>query len=95
MAFTGNYACDVFKTGLMDGTYDFGTGTTQVFKVALYTNSATLNASTTAYTSTGEVVASGYTPGGEVLSITQVPTTGPSGDIAYISFADEIGRAHV
>lgn len=88
MAFTGNYTCDVFKTGLMDGVYDFGTGTTQTFKIALYTNSATLNQNTTAYTSTGEVVASGYTAGGETLTITQVPTTGPSGDIAYISFAD-------
>ena len=72
MAFTGNYACDVFKTGLMDGNYDFGVDTTQVYKIALYTNSATLDATTTAYTSTGEVVASGYTPGGEVLTITQI-----------------------
>ena len=88
MAFTGNYACDVFKTGLMDSVYNFGTGTSQVFKIALYTNAATLNQSTTSYTSTGEVVASGYDAGGQVLTITQVPTTGPSGDIAYISFAD-------
>jgi hypothetical protein len=88
MAFTGNYACDVFKTGLMDGIYNFNTGTSQVFKIALYTNAATLNQNTTGYTSTGEVVASGYDTGGQVLNITQVPTTGPSGDIAYISFAD-------
>lgn len=90
MAFTGNYACDVFKTGLMDGNYDFGVGTTQVFKIALYTNAATLNQNTTSYTATGEVVASGYDAGGQTLTITQVPTTGPSGDIAYISFADAI-----
>jgi len=93
MAFTGNYACDVFKTGLMDGVYDFGTGTSQVFKIALYTNSATLNQSTAAYTATGEVSATGYTAGGEILTITQVPiigapVTGSSCDIAYISFAD-------
>lgn len=88
MAFTGNYACDVFKTGLMDGTFDFGTGTTDVFKIALYTNSATLNAATTGYTTTGEVVGSGYTAGGEILVVTQVPTTGPSGSTAYISFQD-------
>ena len=48
MAFTGNYTCDTFKTGLLDGTFDFGTGTTNVFKIALYTNSATLNQSTAA-----------------------------------------------
>jgi hypothetical protein len=88
MAFTGNYACDVFKTGLMDGTYNFGMGTSQVFKIALYTNAASLNQNTTTYTSTGEVVASGYDAGGQVLTVTQIPTTGPSGDIAYISFAD-------
>ena len=51
MAFTGNYACDVFKTGLMDSVYNFGTGTTQVFKIALYTNAATLNQNTTGYLS--------------------------------------------
>jgi hypothetical protein len=93
MAFTGNYACDVFKTGLMDGGYNFGVGTTDVFKIALYTNAATLNQSTTGYTSTGEVVAAGYTAGGEVLTITQTPiigapVTGSSSDVAYISFAD-------
>lgn len=66
MAFTGNYTCNVFRTGLLDGGYDFGTGTTDVFKIALYTNAATLDATTTAYTVTGEVVASGYTAGGEI-----------------------------
>ena len=87
MAFTGNYTCDTFKTGLLDGTFDFGTGTTNVFKIALYTNSATLNQSTAAYTATGEVSATGYTAGGEILTITQVPiigapVTGSSSDVA-------------
>ena len=72
MAFNGNWATNTFLVGLLDGTFDFGTGTSQVFKIALYTNTATLNASTTAYTSTGEVVASGYTAGGQVLAISQV-----------------------
>lgn len=88
MAFTGNYTCNVFKTGLMDGTYDFGTGTSNVFKVALYTSSATLNASTASYTASNEVSAAGYTAGGQVLTVSQVPTTGPSGNIAFISFQD-------
>ena len=89
MAFTGNYTCNVFRTGLLDGVYNFGAGTTDVFRIALYTNAATLDASTTAYTSTGEVVASGYTAGGEVLVINQVPTTGNAPNTtAYISFAN-------
>ena len=86
MAFNGNWATTTFLVGLLDGTFDFGTGTSQVFKIALYTNAATLNASTTAYTSTGEIVASGYTAGGQTLVISQVPTTGNSGYTAYISF---------
>ena len=90
MAFTGNYACDVFKTGLLDGIYDFGSGTSDVFKIALYTNEATLNQTTTAYTTTGETSGTGYTAGGEVLVINVTPTTGSTGDIAYLSFADAV-----
>jgi len=87
MAFTGNWACNAFKTGLMNGTYNFTSGT---FYMALYTNAATLDATTTAYTSTGEVVASGYTAGGLALTIAQIPTVGNSGTTAYISFNNAI-----
>mgnify|MGYP001343016653 CR=1 FL=1 len=67
----------------------FGTGTTDVFKIALYTNAATLDATTDAYTATGEVVASGYTAGGNTLVINQVPTTGNAPNTtAYLSFAN-------
>jgi hypothetical protein len=86
MAFTGNYSCNTFRTGLLNGTFNFTSGT---FYIALYTNEATLDASTTAYTTTGEVVASGYTAGGELLVINQVPTTGnPPNTTAYLSFAN-------
>lgn len=95
MAFTGNAVCKIFKTGLLDGSFDFGTGTSDVYKIALYTNSATLNEDTNAYTSTGEVVATGYTAGGNVLTINQVPTTGNSGDVAYISFANSSWSAAI
>lgn len=88
MAFTGNYATNTYKNGLNTGTFNLGTGTTQVFKIALYTNAATLDYQTTAYTTTGEVSATGYTAGGETLTITQVPTVGPSGTTSYYSFAD-------
>jgi hypothetical protein len=88
MAFTGNWTTNTFKTGLLDGTFDFGTGTTQVFKIALYTNAASLDATTTAYTVTGEVSGAGYTAGGETLTVVQVPTTGNSGTTAYLSFGN-------
>jgi len=87
MAFTGNWACNVFKTGLMNGTFNFTSGT---FYIALYTNAATLDATTTAYTATGEVVASGYTAGGLALTIAQTPTIGNSGNTAYISFDNAV-----
>jgi len=87
MAFTGNWACNGFKTGMMNGTFNFTSGT---FKIALYTNAATLDATTTAYTSTGEVVASGYTAGGLALTIAQIPTVGNSGTTAYISFNNAV-----
>ena len=87
MSFTGNWACNSFKTGLMNGTFNFTSGS---FYIALYTNAASLDATTTAYTTTGEVVASGYTAGGLALTIAQTPTTGVSGNTAYISFANAV-----
>ena len=87
MAFTGNWACNTFKTGMMNGTFNFTSGT---FYMALYTNAASLDATTTAYTTTGEVVASGYTAGGLALTISQIPTVGNSGNTAYISFSNAV-----
>jgi len=87
MAFQGNFACNTFKTGLMDGTFNFTSGT---FYMALYTNAATLDASTTAYTATGEVVDTGYTAGGLALTIAQTPTVGNAGNTAYISFDNAV-----
>jgi hypothetical protein len=86
MAFTGNYSCNTFRTGLLNGTFNFTSGT---FYIALYTNEATLDASTTAYTTTGEVVDAGYMAGGELLTINQVPTTGNAPNTtAFFSFAN-------
>lgn len=84
MPFTGNFTCDVFKSGVLDGNFDFGVGTTNVFKIALYTNAATLDQDTAAYTASGEVVASGYTAGGIVLS----PTLSILDGTAFITFAN-------
>jgi hypothetical protein len=54
-----------FKKELYQGIHDLSTDT---IKIALYTASANLNESTTAYSSANEVVASGYTAGGEIMT---------------------------
>ena len=74
----------------MNGTFDFSTDT---FYMALYTNAASLDAATTAYTSSGEVVATGYTAGGLALTVAQTPTVGNSGNVAYISFDNAVWSA--
>ena len=84
MAFTGNYMCTSFKLALLGGEMDFSSDTSQVFKAALYTSSATLDASTTAYSTTNEVSGTGYTALGNTLT----PTITTSGTTAYIDFAD-------
>ncbi len=80
-------ATNTFKLGLPNGDFDFGTDT---FKIALYTAAASLGPETTAYTTTGEVVASGYTAGGNTLTVTQTPTIGTQTGNAtvYLSFAN-------
>jgi hypothetical protein len=78
--------CTSFKVGLLDGGFDFGAGTSQVFKIALFTSAATLDATTTAYSTSNEVVGVGYTAGGETLVISQVPTS--SGTTAFLDFSD-------
>ena len=78
--------CTSFKVGLLNGDFDFGTGTTQTFKVALYTSAANLSASTTAYSTTNESSGAGYTAGGQALSVSVVPTS--TGITAFLSFSD-------
>ena len=89
MAFTGNYVCNSFISGVFDGDFDFGTGTADVFKLALYTNEATLNAETAVYTTSGEVSASGYTAGGVVLTPTKgIGDTSTSGGTSFVTFSN-------
>lgn len=80
-------ATNTFKIGLLDGSYDLAAGS---FKIALYTGAASVGPDTTAYTTDGEVVASGYTAGGEALTISQVPTIGnqTGNATAYVSFSN-------
>jgi hypothetical protein len=77
--------CTSFKVELMTATHNFTTSTGDVFKIALYTSSATLDAGTTAYTSTNEVSGTGYTAGGNTLT-NVTPTS--SGTTAFTDFAD-------
>jgi len=85
MAFTGNYMCTSFKKELMTATHDFTASTGNTFKLAMYTNSASFTAATTAYTATNEVSGTGYSAGGGTLT-NVTPTT--SGTTAYADFAD-------
>ena len=84
MPFTGNFLCTSFKLGLLGASFDFATPTTDVYKIALYDNAASFDASTTAYTTDNEVVASGYTAGGEILT----PTVSYDGTTSFVSFAN-------
>ena len=77
--------CTSFKVELMTATHNFTASTGNTFKIALYTSSATLGASTTAYSATNEVSGTGYTAGGNTLT-NVTPTS--SGTTAFTDFAD-------
>ena len=86
MAFSGNFMCTSFKDELLEGVHDFRSSGGDTFKLALYDNSASFTATTTAYTATNEVSASGtYSAGGGTLT-NVAPTT--SGTTAFVDFAD-------
>ena len=67
--------CTAFKQSLLDGEMDFSSDTAQTFKIALYTSNATLDATTSAYTTSNEVVGTGYTAGGNTLTVSVNPTS--------------------
>lgn len=77
--------CTSFKRELLRAVHNFTNGSGDTFKLALYTNSASFTAATTAYTATNEVVGTGYTAGGGTL--TNV-TPSSSGTTAFADFAD-------
>ena len=77
--------CTVFKVNLLKALENFNTGSPYVYRIALYTAVANLNADTLLYTTDGEITGTGYTAGGELL----YPTVPVSSDgVAYISFAN-------
>jgi hypothetical protein len=82
VAFTGNYTCNSFKSGLLSGDFDFDTPGDTI-KMALYTNAATLDEDTAAYTAVGEVPNTGtYTASGVTLTVEK----GLTNNTAFISF---------
>jgi len=86
MAFIGNFLCTSFKQEILQAVHNFTTSTGNTFKLALYNNSASFTAATTAYTATNEVANSGsYAAGGGALT-NVTPTT--SGTTAFTDFDD-------
>lgn len=82
--------CTSFKSEILTATHNFTQTTGHVFKVALYTSSATLGASTTAYSSTNEITntsGTAYTAGGFAFTAAQNTTPTTSGTTAYTSWS--------
>ena len=85
MAFSGNYMCTSFKKELLEAVHNFKLSGGNTFKIALYTNSASFTAATTAYTTSNEVTGTNYVAGGNTL--TRVDPSS-SGTTAFTDFAD-------
>jgi hypothetical protein len=78
--------CNTFKSEILGAVHDFDSGSGQVFKLALYSSAATLNATTTVYSSSDEIGNTGqYSAGGGVLASQQVSL---DGSVAIVDFAD-------
>ena len=85
MAFSGNFMCTSFKKELLEAVHNFKNSGGSTFNLALYTNSASFTAATTAYTASNEVSGTGYTAKGAALTRVD-PST--SGTTALTDFAD-------
>jgi len=85
MAFTGNFMCTSFKVELMTATHNFTNSTGNTFNIAMYDNSASFTAATTAYTATNEVSGAGYSAKGNVL-VNVTPTS--TSTTAFTDFGD-------
>lgn len=91
MAFTGSYICTSFYTGLLAKDFDL---TADTLKVALYDDTATLTAATTAYTLTGELPTAGnYTAGGTAVTATITTASTQNGTVVIVDFSDAVWAA--
>jgi hypothetical protein len=80
-----------FKVELLQAVHSFGPTSPDTFKIALYTAAASIGPTTTVYTTSNEVVGTGYTAGGNVLVISTSPTSGNNTQnipTAFISFSN-------
>jgi len=75
-----------FLRGLAEAGFDFSSGTSDVFKIALYTAMTGLDYTTTVYTTTNEASGTGYTAAGATLTIATNPTVDDR--TAYLTFTD-------
>jgi hypothetical protein len=80
--------CNIFKKNCLSGLENFAAGTSYVYKIALYTSLADLTPDTVAYSTTGEIIGTGYTAGGKILTVSQIPTYDASNDTAFVSFSN-------
>jgi len=85
--------CTSFKVELLSGGHNFNTtnvarsvDTQDTFKIALFTSSATLDATTTAYSTSDETTGTGYSAGGNTLTVSAVPAS--TGTTAFLDFTD-------
>jgi hypothetical protein len=76
--------CTVFKKNCLSALENFAVGTPYTYKIALYTANADLSYATLTYTTTGEITGTGYTAGGQTLTVIPPQT---SDYTAYLSFA--------
>jgi hypothetical protein len=81
-------ACTIFKYNVLSGAEDFNSPSPYVYKIALYTANADLNSGTVAYTTTEEIIGTGYTAGGKTLTPT-IASNSTDG-VAYVSFSNVI-----
>tara|TARA_R110000765_G_scaffold157839_1_gene261258 strand:+ start:972 stop:1400 length:429 start_codon:yes stop_codon:yes gene_type:complete len=77
--------CTSFKKELLEAVHNFKNSGGDTFKIALYTSSATMSASTTAYSATNEVSGTGYTAAGNTLTRVDPSSSGTTG---FTDFAD-------
>ena len=80
----------LFKANILSGLENFTLSSPYTYKIALYNANANLNNTTTAYTSVNESTGSGYTAGGQILTISNPPTQDTANNIAFISFNNVI-----
>ena len=85
MAFTGNFMCTSFKVEILKAVHNFTNSTGNTFRCAMYTNSASFTAATTAYTATNEVTGTAYVAKGNAL-VNVTPTS--TSTTAFTDFSD-------